>query len=120
MCLVFLAYFVRPDAERRNTVDVSLTQIYLFFLYGLTFWPPLPCDLRPTLRDSAWNINTAEGRDNQEKWLLASITMARKQPVRQDERPASGGAGLSEGVPSLKCSVHLQRLPILPNFPNPV
>jgi hypothetical protein len=85
MCLVFRVCFVRPDAERRKAVSVSLTQVSLLFAYGLAFWPSLTCDLRPTLRDSAWNINTTERSDNQKKWLLASITIGRRQAVRPSQ-----------------------------------
>jgi hypothetical protein len=93
-----------------------LTQVSLLFAYGLAFWPSLTCDLRPTLRDSAWNINTTEGSDNQKKWLLASITMGRKQAVRHNEGPASGGAGPSEGLPTVSVFVNIVRVYVYLNF----
>jgi hypothetical protein len=53
--------FAGPVSAR---VEVS-TEVSLLFARGLAFWPSLMCDLQPTLRNSAWNINTTEGRDNE-------------------------------------------------------
>jgi hypothetical protein len=83
---------------------MCLTEVSLLFAYGLAFWPPLTCDLRPKLRGRAWNISTTEGSDNQKKWLLASIRMGRRQAVRHNERPASGRVGLPEGLPAVSVS----------------